>query len=93
MSLKNFTILFSINILLTILCIASIYFLWGRSISPPESIIYGLLIFFVLGQFIVTFKILKARAIFSGTIFTLCIVGIFAIWLFALYYMMSKIQC
>jgi hypothetical protein len=88
-SLKNVAILVLVNTLLTMVCIMTIYFLgsFDRDFKLPESILDGLSIFFIIAQLYITFKILKARAIYSGTIYTICIVRIVAIWIsFFLYF-------
>jgi hypothetical protein len=92
--LKNFAILFATNILLTVVSIATIYFLGSseRSFQLPDSFIDGLAIFFLLAQLFITFKILKARGIFSGLNYVLCITGIIAVWLCFIFYFIHRMQ-
>jgi hypothetical protein len=94
MSLKNFTILFSINILLTIVCIATIYFLGSsdRSFVIPGSILDGLFIFFIITQLYITFRVLKIRGIYSSVIYAICVLGIFAIWFSFFLYFIRRMQ-
>jgi hypothetical protein len=92
--LKNFVILLIVNILLTIACIAAIYFLGSSHSSFQLSgvAMNGLFILSLLAQLFVNFKILKALRIYSGLNYALCIIGMIAIWLCFIFYFVHRMQ-
>ena len=92
--LKNFAILAVVNMLLTIGCIVAIYFLGNsdRNFKLPDSILDGLFIVFLIAQLYITFKILKARAIYSGLNYVICVIGIIAIWISFFLYFIHRMQ-
>jgi predicted PurR-regulated permease PerM len=91
--LKNFAILLSINIILVLICLTSIYYIGQRLNGFSTPLLLSILIFFLLVQLYSTFRVLKTRRIFTIPTYAICIVGIIAIWGYLIFFGNIKLMC